>query len=252
MEKKMKRMMVVTVAVGMICCSLAEIGDKVSFSPMDVNTYRVNALKGDADAMYLYSVCLYYGIGVRRDSSTAIKYAREAAKNGCEPAFYYVARGYAKGRGVERSKEKADKFFAHFVQLAKKPNASAMTKCCLGHCYLDGLGVEKDFVNGAKCYLESAMKGNAEGQFRIGLCLLEATGVKKDEKAGINWLTKSAVQGFSPAMHQLGECYEKGIGVAANEKEAIEWYSKAAIQGDEKSFKALERLLPQNISKDEI
>jgi TPR repeat protein len=96
------------------------------------------------------------------------------------------------------------------------------------------------------------MKGNAEGQFRIGLCFLEATGVKKDQKEGINWLNKAAAQGFSPAMHQLGECYEKGIGVAANEKEAIEWYSKAAIQGDEKSFKALERLLPQNISKDEI
>jgi TPR repeat protein len=245
----MKKMMLAIVAVGMICCSSAEIGDQISFSPIDVNTYRVNALKGDVDAMYLYSVCLYYGIGGRRDRSAATKYAREAAKKGCEPALYFVARGYSQGTGVERSKEKAEKFINHFVSLAKKPNASALTKCWLGHCYLD---YKKDFVKGAKCYLEAAMKGNAEGQFRIGLCFLEATGVKKDQKEGINWLNKAAAQGFSPAMHQLGKCYEDGFGVAANKQEAIEWYSKAAIQGHENSFKDLERLLPQKISKDEI
>jgi TPR repeat protein len=254
MEKKMKRMMVVTVAVGMICCSLAEIGDKVSFSPIDVNTYRVNALKGDADAMYLYSVCLYSGYmpGGKRDQIAGTKFAREAAKKGCELAFYWVAEGYAQGHGVERSKEEADKFFNYFVQWAKKPNSGAFAKCYLGHYYAFGKGGKPDPAKAVPYYLESAKNGNMDGMYAIGSCYVKGFGVKKDEKAGINWLTKSAAQGFSPAMHQLGKCYEEGIGVAANEQEAIEWYSKAAIQGDEKSFKALERLLPQKISKDEI
>lgn len=249
----MKKTATAISVISLIFSSMAEIGDKVSFSPTDVNTYRVNALKGDADAMYLYSVCLFSGYvpGKKPDPITGMKFARQAAKKGNKHAYFWVGRGYAEGHGVERSQEKADKFYAHFVLWAKKPEADAMAKCYLGH-YYRFTPTDKDLKKAAKYYLESAMKGNLDGQFAIGSCLLNGSGTKKDPKAGIEWLKKSAAAGFPPAMHSLGKCYEEGIGVAVSDKEAIEWYSKAAIQGHEQSFKSLQRLMPQEIFKDEI
>lgn len=249
----MKKTIATIGVIGLIFSSTAEIGDKVSYSPTDINTYRVNALKGDADAMYLYSVCLFSGYipGKKPDPVAGMKFARQAAKKGNKHAYFWVGRGYAEGHGVKRSQEKADKFYAQFVLWAKKPEADAMAKCYLGHYYCF-TPTDKDFEKAAKYYLESAMKGNLDGQFSIGSCLLNGIGTPKDPRAGIEWLKKAAVAGFPPAMHRLGKCYEEGIGVSASDEAAIEWYSKAAIQGHEQSFVALQRLVPQEISKDEI
>ncbi|MFT3782587.1 MAG: tetratricopeptide repeat protein [Nibricoccus sp.] len=67
-------------------------------------------------------------------------------------------------------------------------------------------------------------------QYVIGFRYLEGDGLEKDYVLATHWFTKAAEQGYAPAQQQLGFMYALNYGVPRNYEKALYWYRKAADQ----------------------
>ncbi|MCI5901605.1 MAG: serine/threonine-protein kinase [Blautia sp.] len=99
----------------------------------------------------------------------------------------------------------------------------------------------------AKKYLEkSAVKENAQAQFRMGLMYMNGNGVAPDCEKAVEYFEEAASQKHAGALNCLAECYDKGRGVQQDiEKanslygEALRQYEKLAGDGDSDAQYAL-------------
>jgi TPR repeat protein len=80
--------------------------------------------------------------------------------------------------------------------------------------------------------LIKAKQGDAQAQSDVGVCYLNGIGVEKNYSEAIKWCKLSAEQGNAIAQNSLGVMYEEGRGVPKSSKEALKWYRLAAKQGD--------------------
>ena len=98
----------------------------------------------------------------------------------------------------------------------------------LGLCYLKGNGVEDSSEEkAAEWFRKAAEKGNADAMFCLGHCYADGYGVEKDNNEAVKWFRKAAEKGNTEAMLQLGECYFFGRGVEKNREEVEKWFRKA-------------------------
>ena len=90
-----------------------------------------------------------------------------------------------------------------------------------------------DTVNAAKCFLESAKSGNADGLYVYGLFKMGGFGgVKINQKAGLRMIKQAAENGESAALCFLGGLYESGeYGHPVDKAEALNLYKKASQAG---------------------
>lgn len=88
-----------------------------------------------------------------------------------------------------------------------------------------------DAENAANCFIESAEKGNAEGQTNAGFCHYYGQGIGQDYKKAADYFNKAAIQGEPNAQYMLCKCYYDGKGLARDNKKAVEWATKSAKQG---------------------
>ena len=135
-----------------------------------------------------------------------------------------------------------DKAFSWFKKAETAGNARALY--CIGLCYVNGLGVEKDMKKGidyfrraaykgfdaayvnlgimydegndyidmdkaeaAELWLMAAKKGNFIGQYLIGLCYKNGDGVNQDMEKFAEWIKKPAKKGFYRSQYELGMYY---------------------------------------------
>lgn len=149
-----------------------------------------------------------------------------------------------------------NKAFALYSEASAKGSLYALA--CLGSCYCEGEGVEKNCEKGLALIKESADKGNSEGQRRLGYCYEYGEGVGKNYVEAVNWYRKAAEQGNVTGQYNLGNCYYFGKGIEKNYTEAANWYRKAAEQGDPggqyrlgycyESYKGVERNFAEAVS----
>jgi len=118
--------------------------------------------------------------------------------------------------------------FSCFQKAAEQKHVQS--QCCLGYCYENGIGIEKDEEKAVEWYTKAAEQDVAEAQYRLGYCYENGTGIEKDEEKAVEWYTKAAEQDVAEAQCCLGYCYENGIGIEKDEEKAVEWYTKAAKQ----------------------
>lgn len=166
-------------------------------------------------------------------------------------------------RIFKRMKKKA---FSYFEKSAQKGVAEAEYKIAV--CYMEGMGVEVDFVNSLEWMKRAAaggsvsaqqflsrggnakeeqfqMKspdemtelrataGDIEAQKLLGACyLFGESGITQNEEVGFSWMLKAAEQGDDDAQAVIALCYENGIHCDIDYIKAIEWYEKAAEQGN--------------------
>jgi hypothetical protein len=101
----------------------------------------------------------------------------------------------------------------------------------VGHCYLQGIGVARDWTKATQWFQRGADKGDPVSAHSLGVCYATGRGVTPDKTKAVDLFQRSANAGYAKAMHDLGVCYKQGFGVAANQTLGDQWLSKAAKAG---------------------
>ncbi len=97
--------------------------------------------------------------------------------------------------------------------------------------YLNGLGIEQDYVEAETWFRKAAAQGYAKAQYNLGVMYVHGDGVRQDYAEGIKWFRKAAEQDDADAQYYLGVLYVQGLGVTKDYAEGIKWMSKATDQG---------------------
>jgi TPR repeat protein len=176
--------------------------------------------------------CYEFGLGIETDFKKAEAYYIKAseAEDGLGMARLAFLRKYGRPSvkidraeaesWQERVNEQGPEAIA-WLQTAADKYKNAAAQYCLGVCYHDGVGVDKDEMRAVYWYRQSALQGHPRGQGILGYCYGEGFGVPKDEKEAMRWYRLAAEQGESVAIYNVGYCYEDGIGVEKDPKEAV-------------------------------
>ena len=146
------------------------------------------------------------------------------AEEGNVEAQMNLAKCYAKGEGVERNDEEANKWF---LKAAEQGNTDAMGE--MGNAYLNGWGVPVDYKQAVQWLRKAAEQGNAVAQSNLGVCYEKGTGVPQNRIEAFNLFQKAAEQGNAPAQHFLADYYFKdyaSIGIAQDFDKAFDLYLK--------------------------
>lgn len=108
----------------------------------------------------------------------------------------------------------------------------------LAVCYIEGLGVEKDYKKAFEYLKKAADQGHTMAQNTLGKCYFDA-----DYGKAFEYFKRAADQGYAYAQYNLGVCYIEGFGVEkADQRKAIEYWEKAANQGLDTAKEALKKL----------
>ncbi len=192
----------------------------------------------------LLAFCHEFGIGTSVDYAAAFRHYEAAAKAGegiAQTRLIFLMRH---GRpGIRINRLQAEKWQERLVasttavtlqwlMYAAVIHDHPAAQYCLGICYHDGLGVEKDPVEAVKWYRQSAEQGHARSQGILGYCYGQGVGVPKDQLAALGWYRKAAAQNESVAIYNIGYCFEEGLGVTKDDREAVLWYERAALMGN--------------------
>lgn len=109
----------------------------------------------------------------------------------------------------------------------------------VGKRYLFGDGVSKSEKVGAHFVLQSANRGNVEGQACASDCLRFGWGTVKNPELAFKFGKQAAEAGSVHGMKSLADMYASGTGIPTDKSEAANWYLKASQLGDEESMIAL-------------
>ena len=83
-----------------------------------------------------------------------------------------------------------------------------MYSCCLGWCYANGNGVNKNEIEAAKYY----QQGHASAQYNLGWCYAQGIGIDVDFKEAIMYFKLAAEQGNEDAHYNLDILREEENG----------------------------------------
>jgi TPR repeat protein len=98
----------------------------------------------------------------------------------------------------------------------------------LGERYADGAGVEQDYQQAMKWFVQAADKGDASAQWKLGLGYLKGIGVPQDDNKAAGWFIRAANQAHIGAQMALSELYFNGRGVPRDYVRAYTWATIAA------------------------
>lgn len=225
-----------------------------------VTWYRKLAEKSFVIGQHHYGLCYYFGSGVEKNYSEAVKWLQKAAEQGLHDAAWYIGECYSKGGyGIKQDYELAAEWYEKgaetnsFHQYVLGCNflwGNGVDQDCekavkwlqrgsgrhkyslLGECYYYGEGTEQDYARAIDCYRKGVEEDNERAMWNLGVAYSEGNGVKADfEKAAE--LYEMAAEREDAYYNQLGERYLYGDGVEVNEERAFECFQKAADSEDE-------------------
>ena len=191
--------------------------------------FRRLAEGGDPAAQWWLGVSYQYGVGAPKDRKNALRWFRQAARQG-------NARAQESLRAMEDSAAGGED--PEKLQIAAE-QGSAQAQYRLGCRYWNGDGVERDERQAADWFDRAARQGLAPAQRMLGRCYEQGRGVERDARQAAAWYRWAATQGDPEAQYALGVCLDKGLGTEENAAEAFAWYKNAAAQGLKKAQLAL-------------
>lgn len=92
------------------------------------------------------------------------------------------------------------------TKAAEKGIAKAQTKLAL---YIDGY--DRDLERSSYWYLQAALNGEPEAQYKIGINYIYGFGVRQDFEKALYWINKSADNKNRWAQYNLGNLYLNGL-----------------------------------------
>lgn len=187
------------------------------------------------EALSKVGFCYESGIGVVKDTETAVRWYRKAAELGHAPAMVNLAHCYLRGRGLPMDPEQAAQWYRRGAE-AGYPMAGYN----LGVCYALGQGVEPDDREARNWFRKAAEGGVVNAFYNLGLYCEEGRGGDKDPVAAVKWYRLAAERDDPAAMLALGKCYLNGVGVEQDRAAARSWIAKAASEGSEEARAILE------------
>lgn len=114
---------------------------------MDFSELVELAEVGDAEAQYKVGRCYEQGKGVEKDKLLAFKWYKKAGKQKSFKAMYRVGLMYLKGEGTKADKESGLKILSYLAS-----NKYGKASYFLARCYEKGKYVEKNEVEARKYY----------------------------------------------------------------------------------------------------
>ncbi|KAK8898360.1 hypothetical protein M9Y10_000645 [Tritrichomonas musculus] len=225
--------------------------------------YKINAEKGDPEAMFIYAVRLDHGgNGISINKKEAAHYYKMSADKGFHRAMhnYSLLLIHEAGKeGFENKEEEAvryckmaiDKGFSsamnsyaywlsnglhgiavdkqaaaqYYKMAADKGNVKAINAYAV--MLYNGHGVQKDKEESIRYFQMAADKGNATAMFNLGCKLLIREGPGNKEAAA-RYIKMAAEKGMPKAMEKYACLLEKGIGVSVNKEEAAKYHKMAS------------------------
>ena len=168
------------------------------------SSLQMKADQGDASAQLLVAAAYRYGIQVAKDPQQFIAWTRRSAESGNAEAQFAVAMMY--GNGKLTGTRDIENMIVWERRAAE--NGHPVAQHNLGNHYLDGLGVEKDPVEGERWLKLSAEHGFMHAQYTLGLCYLRGLrGISRNPDAGELLIRKAAEKGHGPALLVLAQLY---------------------------------------------
>jgi TPR repeat protein len=193
---------------------------------------RTAAGAGDAEAQRSIAWMLAEGHGLEKNLPEAVVWYRKASEQGDSESQITLARMYESGNGVAPDPVEAFHWYNEAYDRVSSVAAPAVTRLLVS-------------VRAA------AQKGNARAQFYLGRNYLQGRGLAKDLIEGAKWISKAAVQGLVDAQYAIGRCYAEGTGVPKDSVEAYVWLNRAAAAANGDAIR-LRDSLEQSMTRQQI
>ncbi len=207
------------------------------------------------------------GIGVEQNFTEALKWYNKAIEQyghivGGDAIAYKIGKIYYNGDGVTQNYEEAIKWFKKSTELyPDRANSYIIGKCYLalknydeavkhfrlshlgeakyelGLCYYNGTGVETNYNEAFKLFVEAVNWGHEgdkylpDAQYMLGRCYCNSRGVNENPEEAYKLFSKAAEKNHNEAQLYLFYCYNDGYGVEQSLNLALEWLTKSANNG---------------------
>ena len=236
-------------------------------APSDVDALKAKAAAGDPEAQNSLGVRYRLGDGVERDKEEAVRWFRQAARQGYATAMFNLGAMYYNGDGVPTddvlgytwflaANDKgtdtpaADAVSRGASELGHQTQAQAMMN--VAHFYELGEVGPKDEAAAARWYERAIALDSNEARVRLGVMYMVGRGVPKDPGHAVQLYQDAVKEKYAPAMFYLGFAYETGDGEPLDYKRAAQWYEEAARLGSLAAYRNLGEMysMPQNPDRD--
>lgn len=227
-------------------------GDGLPADPAHAVKWLLKAAQeGLAPAQFMLGYALWYGHGTARDQPAAVEWLTKAAEQDFADAQLTLGLAYLRGgsprppRRGEDGKEfqavrvvnQAPARGAKWVLRAAQQGKPA-AQLCIGHCYAEGDGVDRDtaaaakwFREAGKSYVRLAEQGDREAEDVLAISFARGLALTGSPAEDLKWCRQAAEHGNGIAKIKLAVCYAHGDGVGEDETEAARWWRQAAEQG---------------------
>lgn len=117
----------------------------------------------------------------------------------------------------------------------------------VGVCYLNGMGVEKDYAFAFVCFEAAEVRSHDRvAQYNLGICYHHAMGVELNHEVAYSWYLKAAEQGHAKSCRELGILTLQGTGAPYDRVEARKWFILAGDAAQDWQE------MPQGMHPDEV
>lgn len=183
---------------------------------------------GDPSGSYLLGEMSENGMGGEKDLESALESYRKAAEKDVPEALFKLGTFHQEGLGgLEKSKETAIEYYRRGAKLGHGISMFNLS------VLIDKEEKSKDLADEVIGLLfGAAASGLVEAEYKIGTSYLNGNGVQKDFVAAAAWFDRAARAGHAHSQLTLGEMYENGQGVNRNLGAARNLYELSAKGGD--------------------
>ena len=194
---------------------------------------------GNPKAMFFLGLAYYEGLGVLIDFQLAFENFMKAADQQLSDAEFYVAGMFFYGEGIEKNYSKAVKYYKKIVKYKSSDNSYIIESYFkLGFCYLFGEGIKQNTKSALK-YLNKAVKSeHIEAKYWLGYYYYDLWNKLEEDdkevgKKAYKLLKSASDQNIELSLHFLGQCYDNGIGIKQNLDKALISYKKSVLQNND-------------------
>lgn len=165
----------------------------------EVAAYRLGAEHGDAESQFKLGSMYYYGKGVPKDYSEAVRLYRKSAEQGYAKAEFSLSTMYRDGRGVPPDAVEAERWCRKAAE-----QGDPLAEEGLGYLYYRGEGVAQNLSEAARWYRKSAEQGDGNSQYVLGYMYYYGYGVGQDKGEADRLFRQAAAHGNADARRALG------------------------------------------------
>ncbi len=151
---------------------------------------------------------------------------------GKERLFVDILLEEYRGDPVEYAAE-----LSRLTPMAEKGDPEAQYQ--LANMYMDGRGVEQDFVKAIQLYESSSEQGFVDAQHYLGVIYDKGRGASQDDTKARMWYGRAAEGGSPISQYNYALFLMQGRGGEEDRTSAIEWLERSARQG----YEGAERVL---------